>query len=234
MTAFRWFLAFVLVVCAALACEASAKAETFFDAAIQQQGVPFDGYAGLRVVIDNSAGSEMMTGVKFYLRVHGGDIDSGNVNWAWDDPTNPWFGCRSTRVADEFAIWYESWMYSPTSREWSPVFHEIRQPGHPLYIPFDPELMDPAEAEFWDQQYNAYTWEECVPPGFIWDHVFYLSGEGLEIFSVAEGELRTGGITVQLTDADPEPQSAPEPASLALLAAGAMAMLRRRRFLRAA
>ena len=204
------FLILLLLVLLVLLVPVSARAAVIMDAAdryIDEQA--FDGFSAVRWKVDNRDGAEDLTDVQFDMVFHGGELAIYDT-WRYDDAANPWFGSgMGVRRRTPDGMEYRCSFVYYTIGVWGPVFFVDPTPDdEPMWPPDNYDILSE------------------VPAGFIWDWVFRL--EGVELFSVAEGDLTSDQLSLTLYDADPTPQTAPEPLSLSLLALGGVALLRKR------
>ncbi len=215
------------LVLAVLVCGAAHAGITFMDAAVVDAlGNPLDA-PYVRLSVDNTGG-ERMHDVSFVVLPHGltSWLTAGGkpVEVAWTDAANPWYGAQIPMIVGD------TFEYTATFSTWlggyiKPAFYIEYHEGHPLWNPPPDDWAH--GVDLWDDIANGHSDVDSVPAGLTWDFVFRCP-EGLELFSVAEGVLEADGIQTSLYDADPTPQTAPEPASLLLLATASLVFGARR------
>lgn len=175
------------------------------DAAEQDRyGIEFEGYAAVRMIVDNRKGAETLTNVKFKVEIHSGCLGATPA-WAWDDAGNPWHGVRTQSdfktpdgktYTQGIIIYQDNW--------WAPAFY------------IDPTPQNPGSGD----EYEIFG---SVPLGILWDRPTKLMGfmgGDIELFSTAEGTLDSDQITQTLYDIDEGPQTVPQPATCLMMGMG--------------
>ena len=151
----------------------------------------------IRLMADNTDGTENLTNVRFTPEIHGGILSNGRMV-SWADPNNPWFGARE---ADNFHVTQGNIRYSIGNvlypdNSFAPNFECQYLSGHANYIeppdeltanPIpepDPFTMSPDD-EGYDEAYAAWLVEylpygEYIADLLGWDanyNSFSLRGE---------------------------------------------------------
>ena len=195
-------LSILLFPPAAIAAEPSAwmdAAETFLD------GTEMDGFAAVRLFAQ--AGDADLTNVRFQIVVHAGTLHNSHA-WLYGDPTCPWHLVKPMLVPrGDGTFWTTGLLYYPRLKQFAPIY-----------------LYDLGDG-------NTEEIRDTVPAGFTWDVAIKLeglNGEDIELFTEASGDLTSDTWSTALFDSDRSPQSVPEPAAIALLAAGAALLTLRR------
>ena len=174
-------------------------AETFLD------GTEMDGYAAVRLFAQ--AGDADLTNVRFKIEIR--SPESYNFDgWLFDDPACPWHIAEPARVPHgDGTFWTTGLVYYPAAQEFAPWFYYDLGNG------------------------NTEEIRDTVTAGFTWDVAIKITGTAgadVELFSEASGNLTSDTWSATLVDSDRSPQSVPEPATLALLAAGVCLLSLRR------
>jgi len=184
--------------------------------------------------VDNSQGTEPLTGVLFSVEVHGGPY--GSILMLRDDPENPW---SSVLAPEEYNIdnirYRMTVVFYPECEEnralgrancYAPAAYCWYLPGHPNYVEPDPDRP-------WIDR-NLFVIDGAVPAGVIWDQVnkFYIKDPlnlprlfNSPASGLLRGYVQDVPVMYNLSDADPTPQTAPEPVSVSILAAGALTLI---------
>ncbi len=217
-------------------------ADVVMDAAI----VDRDGAAlndpHVRLTADNSTGLQDLTNVRFKIEIHSGVLGNAYLV-TWDDPANPWYGARAKQqwaVTQDYIEYRIGRVYYPDNvynRDldragcWAPAFSCEYLPENPNYQT-PPDGLSEMDLEMWHWEHNHFELFDTVPVGLNWDMVLRLEGwlgQDIEIFSVAEGEMKTDQQNWTLTDPDTSPQTVPEPATVAMLIVGGAGIILKRR-----
>jgi len=183
-----------------------------------------------RMTLDNRDGE---TDVPFEFRISVTDFDYAPRGMCSHDEGNPWGDVQlffnATFQYDENGWEYQSNLI---------VFSDL-ETGELVYQPYftvdpTPESRGwiPGVDCDWDDPllYDYFEIYGYVPAGMIWDSVWRAEGDGAKLFhSPAWAEMEIDGATTITYDDDITPQTAiPEPASVSLLAAGLLALCRKR------
>lgn len=199
----------IVAITSTLLFVATAGADVLMDAAeLDRNGAALE-FASVRPVVDNAKGLTDMTGVRFRINYTG--TLGGIGGYAWDDPANPWYGAPGGRGSQVVGgkRYTQGIVFYPQTDQWGAHFS------------VDPTPADPTDWE------NNYELSDVVPAGVRWDRPVKLMGwlgSEIKLFhSPAEGVLTADGSDTIFYDDNRLPQTAvPEPATLILLAIGAV------------
>jgi len=180
---------------------------------------PDSSFAGVRLTLDNRtspAGSPAaapgadIEDVRFRMTWTGTLFGVGA--WGLEDPENPWRGADMPGFYQTLdGVRYTIGIGMGPGGWISPFWVADPTPENDM----DPE--------------NNWELKGVVPAGLTWDIAWKFFGEDVHLFhSPAQGDLEMDGATLTLYDADRTPQTVPEPATLAMLVVGAVAIVRRR------
>jgi len=183
-----------------------------------------------RMSVDNRAGT---TDLPFEFRVSVTDIEASPVFVCSYEEGNPWSEVQMF-FNDTFQYDANGWEYQSNA-----LRHSDLETGELVYEPMftvdpTPESRGwiPGVDCDWDDPllYDYFEIYGYVPAGMIWDSVWRAEGDGAKLFhSPAWAEMEIDGATTITYDDDITPQTAiSEPASVSLLAAGLLALCRKR------
>jgi hypothetical protein len=239
-------------------CVAVSGATITYDACEQYaDGSPLsadNSRVGARVVIDNRAGTEDVTGLYYsWAGMAAGHAYGARGYNAPDTDGNPWAG--STPYTDLiFGCYYmigsDGMGYAPSVINLGLSSPTGEPCWAPYWIPFDPNPNLFQVPEQWfsgtDEQFLAALDAQqtpgqwlygaahpiigAVPAGLIYDVPTTIEGVNIHLFhSPARMDWVTDGAAGTEYDYDPRPQTVPEPATMTLLTAGLVALVRRRK-----
>ncbi len=186
-------------------------------------GVDIVGAAGVRFSLDNTAGDADVTDVLFKAEIHGGTVNDYTW-WAWSDATSPWFGARNYEPISFGSLEYSMGMCYYSDNPYNQALGRGGYYASAFQVDPTPDAPeDPDDPATWDD----YILIGTVPAGWLWDIALKFVGDDVDLFSTAAGEVVIDGVSTQLYDSDPLPQTVPEPASVLLMLIGALTLRRR-------